>query len=140
MTDRQVRVYLDGDLQDYDVSMQPDFTCSIYANGRLDEIADVEVYADTCVPNAMGDGMFENGITLSVPAPKDGRDAAVVVWASRATSEFHEILEFTKLNGKSIARAHPVEEYEMWKWLYAKMYALANEYVERYPMGEQDEV
>lgn len=135
------------------IQMEPGYRAIFYGFGE--GTCHVEIESDRKVPNSMFEDEdetipewrrrqreFPDGIENDVPAPTTDFEHAKVLVALRATSAFHEILEFTKLSGQRIAAPHPrgedrfdhKVEYEMWNWLYAEMAKLVDTYVEKYPL------
>jgi len=116
------------------IKLQPGFGAEVYPGH-------VDVFCENDVPDAYGSCFgFPNGISLDVPKRESEIDIAIDLWAARATSEFHEILEFMQLNGERLAIPHPKPEEEMWKWVYGRMRRLAVDYMKRYPIEDPNAI
>jgi len=109
----------------------------------------LEVHALSAVPNSVYDpeatsgiqsrATFPDGISLEEVTVTDDRDVALSIVAARATSEFHEELEWVRFEGNLLADPHPENEGEAWSWLYGRMKEMAVEYAERFPTHQTPE-
>lgn len=129
-----VYVFRGDDETHPNITMQNGFSVEIWADCKIGP-AHIDVNSNNDVPNAYGEEYrgFPNGISLDVKNPDDDLDVTRTCWVARAVSEFHEVLEFTTLDGERLADPHPPNEGEMWQWLYEKIDAVAIEYMARYP-------
>lgn len=133
MMDSDVTVHTrDGRAMPLPIQMQPGFSAEALPGH-------VDIWCEDEIQNAYGEDFgFPNGISLDTPERKTELAIAIDLWAARAVSEFHEILEFTLLDGERLADPHPggvdsPEEGEMWEWLFNRVRRLATDYIRRYP-------
>ena len=118
-----------------DLTLAPGYSAEVICD---DDKGCIEIFAANDVLNAYDDSMhptFPDGIRLEIDPPQSEMEVAMACWVAKAVSDFHEAMEFTMLDGKRLADPHPAgHEEEMWGWLYARMHALAWEYVRRWPI------
>lgn len=116
------------------IKLQPGFSAAVHEGAGID-VSSLEDVKDAYDPK--GKRTFPNSIYLDLGIDLPTHESvAVEIWAARAVSEFHEILEFIEVDGQRLAEPHPGgwTETEMWAWLHECMSALATEYIKRYPI------
>lgn len=84
---------------------------------------------------------FTRGLcVVRFPRRRTVEEVARDVVTAYAISEFHEGLEFVKVDGQRLAEPHPDPgEEEHWAWLVRRMSRVTKDYCETWPVGSRRE-
>ncbi len=98
-------------------------------------------------PSQHKPGTFPNAIDAESPAREDTKDVAIDYASILLSQEFHEILEWVKVDGLPLAQAHPEldaegfitgDSYSYWTWLQDRFRQVVLDYMDEFPWTPVD--